>query len=266
MASGNGKQYLPGGGASKVPLWPGMYAASVVVSKDPQGLGRLRLQIPQVLGTALSGWAIPMVPFQGAPAIGAQVSAMFIGGDPTRPAWFGSLELTEPGTLITLGDGPPTTPGTQNGAIYYNMHGGVNNGMYEWNGTTWTEFAIGGSAIAGGSITLAHLASDVLADISGKNAATVGPTVPASGKVGDVWIQTNASSGAITNIYECTTAYTSGGVMADWTLESAVTARSLGAPFTYRQSATPNTANNASNPPQVNDLWINTGSAMSSSR
>jgi hypothetical protein len=154
MASGNGAQYLPGGGASKVPLWTGMYAASVVQANDPLGEGRLRLQIPQVLGTAVSAWALPMTPYVSAPPVGSQVSAMFIGGDPTRPAWFGSLELTEPGTAIQTGIGNPNTNGTvavQVGAIYYDMTGGTISGTYEWNGTTWEEIPIGGSAIETGA-------------------------------------------------------------------------------------------------------------------
>jgi hypothetical protein len=69
------------------------------------------------------------------------------------------------------------------------------------------------------------------------------------------------ASGIITSIMVCTTAYTTGaGSQSDWTAESSMSARALGSPFVYQQSLTPNTANNGSNPPQVNDLWINTGS------
>lgn len=200
MSSGNGAQYLPGGGTPKVPLWTGMYAASVAQNNDPQGESRLRLQIPQVLGTAISGWALPMVPFQGVPAIGAQVSAMFIGGDPTRPAWFGSLELTEPGTLVELGDGPPTEPATQDGTVYYDMTGGVVSGMYEWNGSDWTEYLVGGSAIASGAIGLGNLAPAVSARALNGITTTIGTvnptgTSPASPLTGDVYI--NETTGQV---------------------------------------------------------------------
>lgn len=200
MASGNGAQYLPGGGVSKVPLLTGMYAASVVQNNDPQGESRLRLQIPQVLGTAVSAWALPMVPFQGVPSVGSQVSAMFIGGDPTRPAWFGSLELTEPGTLIELGDGPPTTPAAQAGTIYYDMTGGVITGTYEWNGTEWTEYLVSGAAIAPATIGLGNLSPEVTARSLNGISTTIGTanptsTNPASPMAGDVYI--NEATGQI---------------------------------------------------------------------
>lgn len=81
--------------------------------------------------------------------------------------------------------------------------------------------------------------------------------VPGSAATGDVWIKVNSAGTSVTGIYTCTTSYTSGGTTADWTSET-LSARALGAPYTYMQSSTPNTANNASNPPQANDLWINT--------
>lgn len=89
MASGDGAQYLPGGGEGKAPQWLGIYYAYVSGNADPTGKFRARLRVPQVMGNAVTGWAIPLLPQTAAPAVGAAVMAMFVGGDPTQPAYLG---------------------------------------------------------------------------------------------------------------------------------------------------------------------------------
>ncbi|MEU1552135.1 phage baseplate assembly protein V [Streptomyces scabiei] len=63
-----------------------MYAGIVVATNDPQHRRRVRLRIPQLTGTAVSGWAEP-VSF-GSVIPGAQVTVAFEGGDLNRPCYW----------------------------------------------------------------------------------------------------------------------------------------------------------------------------------
>lgn len=63
----------------------GFYDAVVVDTADPTGQGRARLQIPQISGTAVTGWARPMQ--SGWSTAGDLVYAAFKGGDPDQPIY-----------------------------------------------------------------------------------------------------------------------------------------------------------------------------------
>lgn len=73
----------------------GKYRAFVTDNEDPEGLGRVKLSIPSVLGEAGSDWALPAVAYGGGPdfgtlfvpPVGAQVLAEFLEGDPSAPVW-----------------------------------------------------------------------------------------------------------------------------------------------------------------------------------
>lgn len=77
----------------------GKYRATVVDNQDPEKLGRLKLQIPSILGTRQSDWALPCMPFGGGsdhgffmvPEIDAQVWVEFEEGDIDRPIWTGTF-------------------------------------------------------------------------------------------------------------------------------------------------------------------------------
>jgi hypothetical protein len=74
----------------------GKYPAKVVSNTDPQGMGRLRVDCPDVLGSGELSWAMPSVPYAG-PGVGlflipptdADVWVEFLGGDPDYPIWTG---------------------------------------------------------------------------------------------------------------------------------------------------------------------------------
>lgn len=74
--------------------WLGVYDAMVAVATDPLNQGRVRLYIPQVLGTAYSAWAPPMQPGFVAPAVGTLCYALFLGGNPDLPQYFLGLTST----------------------------------------------------------------------------------------------------------------------------------------------------------------------------
>lgn len=73
----------------------GKYRAFVADNQDPDGLGRIRLTVPSVLGEATSDWALPAVAYGGGadfgmlfvPPVGAQVLAEFLEGDVSAPVW-----------------------------------------------------------------------------------------------------------------------------------------------------------------------------------
>ena len=77
----------------------GKYRALVVDNEDPESLGRLKLQVPSVLGDeVVTGWATPCVPYGGAanqgwltiPDVGAGVWIEFEEGDLEFPIWVGT--------------------------------------------------------------------------------------------------------------------------------------------------------------------------------
>ena len=72
----------------------GTYRGTVYSTRDPLNKRRIRVTVPQVLGSAPTEWAWP-VDSSGAhqhiPAIGQGVWVMFEGGDPSFPLWTGTF-------------------------------------------------------------------------------------------------------------------------------------------------------------------------------
>lgn len=77
----------------------GKYRAFVEDNQDPDSLGRLRLRIPSALGSEITDWALPCVPFGGLkeqgffmiPEIDSQVWAEFEEGNIHKPLWVGAF-------------------------------------------------------------------------------------------------------------------------------------------------------------------------------
>jgi hypothetical protein len=77
----------------------GKYRGTVLQNIDPQGMGRIQVEVPDVLSLIPSTWAEPCVPLAGptgppmgvfmVPPIGAGVWIEFEHGDPNRPVWVG---------------------------------------------------------------------------------------------------------------------------------------------------------------------------------
>lgn len=74
----------------------GKYRGMVVNNIDPLQIGRLLVQVPDVLGPIPSSWAMPCLPFTGKqmgmwclPQIGSGVWVEFEQGDPDYPIWSG---------------------------------------------------------------------------------------------------------------------------------------------------------------------------------
>lgn len=87
MSTSNSKKYY------------GKYRGVVINNLDPLQLGRLMVEVPDVLGLIPSTWAEPCVPLAGPtgppmgvfllPPIGAGVWVEFEQGDPNHPIWVG---------------------------------------------------------------------------------------------------------------------------------------------------------------------------------
>jgi uncharacterized protein involved in type VI secretion and phage assembly len=74
----------------------GLYRGVVTDNDDPQSLGRVKANVPAVLGSVESGWAMPCVPYAGdqvgiafLPEVGSGVWIEFEGGDLSFPVWVG---------------------------------------------------------------------------------------------------------------------------------------------------------------------------------
>lgn len=90
----------------------GKYRGIVVDVNDPDSMGRITAQVPEILHEETSPWALPAVPFAGPshglvliPEVGDGVWIEFEAGDPSRPIWTGGWwaqgELPAPGGTQT---------------------------------------------------------------------------------------------------------------------------------------------------------------------
>jgi uncharacterized protein involved in type VI secretion and phage assembly len=87
----------------------GKYRGMVVNNDDPEKMGRITANVPEVLQEVESPWALPAAPFAGPqhglvliPEVGDGVWIEFEAGDISRPiwsgGWWGEKELPKPAT------------------------------------------------------------------------------------------------------------------------------------------------------------------------
>ena len=75
--------------------YPGIYRGIVKDNNDPKGLGRIRLQVPQVFGEEITGWAWPLLAGY-IPESGEACWVTFEGGDPNFPLWLKKYQAPIP--------------------------------------------------------------------------------------------------------------------------------------------------------------------------
>jgi Type VI secretion system/phage-baseplate injector OB domain len=98
----------------------GKYRGLVIENIDPEQIGRVLVQVPDVLGELPSSWALPCVPAAGiqsgcfiVPPIGSQVWVEFEQGDLDYPIWTGGFWGTV-GDVPAFATAPPAIPPGQN--------------------------------------------------------------------------------------------------------------------------------------------------------
>ena len=74
----------------------GLYRGIVTDNDDPSSVGRIKANVPSVLGDVESSWCMPCVPYAGdqvgfafLPEVGSGVWIAFEGGDVSYPVWTG---------------------------------------------------------------------------------------------------------------------------------------------------------------------------------
>jgi uncharacterized protein involved in type VI secretion and phage assembly len=96
----------------------GKYRGLVLNNVDPLQIGRILVQVPDVLNVLPSSWAMPCVPVAGiqmgmytVPPIGSGVWVEFEHGDPDYPIWVGCFWGTAAEVPSLARTVPPVVPG-----------------------------------------------------------------------------------------------------------------------------------------------------------
>src|SRR5260370_41579377 len=108
VAISDQEEVLVGMGETMRSRYYGKYRGIVTDVNDPESLGRITAQVPEILQEEVSPWALPAAAFAGPshglvliPAVGDGVWIEFEAGDPSRPIWTGGWwaknELPAPG-------------------------------------------------------------------------------------------------------------------------------------------------------------------------
>ncbi len=103
---------------AKATRYYGKYRGTVINNIDPEQIGRVLVEVPDVLGLTPSSWAMPCVPAAGiqagvfvVPPIGSQVWVEFEQGDPDYPIWTGGFWGLVADVPIFATAPPPIPPG-----------------------------------------------------------------------------------------------------------------------------------------------------------
>ena len=111
-------------------LYPYTYAGVVESNQDPLELGRLKVRVPHVFGTSVSGagyigvndlpWAMPVgMPAGGSeasggfsllPAIGDKVMVRFLDGEPEKPIWEWGMQTLKDAAALGIHQYDSGTP------------------------------------------------------------------------------------------------------------------------------------------------------------
>jgi hypothetical protein len=133
----------------------GLYRGYVTTTTDPEGLYRIKAQIPQLLGQAETDWAFPCF-LSGTyfvPNIGTQVWVGFENEDIEKPVWMGAVNsssYTVNPTVVTpavASSGGAITNSNPFPVDVY-LHGGSIsaisiNGISIGNGQTYVRLGVG---------------------------------------------------------------------------------------------------------------------------
>ncbi|MFF5077470.1 phage baseplate assembly protein V [Actinoplanes sp. NPDC000266] len=95
----------------------GKFRGTVVNNVDPMRMGRVQVQVPDVLGVTASSWAMPCLPVAApqmgvsvVPPVGAGVWVEFEQGDVSFPIWVGCWYGSAAEVPAAAQTGPPDRP------------------------------------------------------------------------------------------------------------------------------------------------------------
>lgn len=175
----------------------GKYRGMVVSGLDPEGRGRILVQVPDVLGVGISSWAMPCFPFAGlqmgmyvVPAPNTGVWVEFEKGDPDYPIWTGCWWGSRAEVPLTAQTAPPALPiviletALKNGFVLSDTPvpaipplpmGLPAGGIILRSGTSYIRIDAKGVSIYGPTITINGVA---MVDINSAALTVTGPGAP----------------------------------------------------------------------------------------
>lgn len=191
-------RYLDSAGVRPAKVWHGTYAAKVVNTQDPLQQKRIKMRIPQVLGTAISNWAPPVFnPNLPVPQVGSLINAVFLGGDINWPMYYPPFKVPQTGEwqLITPAGGWSVVAGLIKPQIRTTTAGSAEIiGNLGGPGTTTDNTVIG--TLPGGTFSAVNAHYAPLEAITG--AAAVSNTVT-TGSVAGQTAQLVSLAGSVSN-------------------------------------------------------------------
>jgi hypothetical protein len=78
---------VAGGAQGNYPQYHGIFYGAVSNNADPLKKNRCTLRVPQLLGSAVTTWALPLTPMVDPPKVGTLVAVLFTGGDLDNPVY-----------------------------------------------------------------------------------------------------------------------------------------------------------------------------------
>lgn len=133
------------------PKFDALYRALVTSNTDTSGLGKIKVQCPQISGIAEIRFAEPVNPQEYIPDVGTTVWVGFSGGDITKPFYLSntapSISVIQDWSAPTLATGF-TGDGNSNGTPEYRVINILGSRKVEWKGGLNVTYP--GSSIANG--------------------------------------------------------------------------------------------------------------------
>lgn len=87
MIGQGGVSAVAGSSQGNYPQYHGIFYGAVSNNADPLKKNRCTLRVPQLLGSAVTTWALPLTPLVDPPKVGTLVAVLFTGGDLDNPVY-----------------------------------------------------------------------------------------------------------------------------------------------------------------------------------
>lgn len=161
---------VPGSSQGALPRWTGIYYGVVSNNNDPKKQNRCLLRIPQIIGKAVTTWAVSLTPLQNPPAVGTLIAAMFIGGDLDYPCYL----VVNPKIVVEATDGnvKPISTASHAGtstklAAADHVHGGLDTNSAHIHPINPSQSASAGTSGTAAQADHVHGVAGLLASGSG---------------------------------------------------------------------------------------------------